>query len=140
MVDNIFLTIAHNIYLSREERYKLNEPNAEVSVVGITIPVWVRNTFTSEPAEEVISNYVIKNCSGSSDTNVVDMMPSGFIISIFNKDTVRGILDRKDGGVNCIYMTYQTKINRDGQEVLVINYINIQDISALGEVPVKGNP
>lgn len=139
MADSIFLTIAHNIYLSREERYKLNEPEAELSIIGITLPVWVRNSFTSEPADEVISKYVIKTHSTDPNVEMVSMSNDGFTIYLTRKEDIQSLRDRKDGGLASIYITYQTKINRNEQEVLVINYINIQDISALGEVPMKGN-
>jgi hypothetical protein len=99
----------------------------------------VRNAFTSEPADEVISKYIIKNYNKEENTEVVSMTNDGFTISIIGKEDLQHLKDRKDGGIVSIYMTYQTKINRNEQEVLVINYINIQDISALGEVPVKGN-
>lgn len=138
MNDNIFLTIAHNIYLSREERYKFNEPNTELTIVGITLPVWVRNAYTSEPADEVISKYILRNYA-EENVETVTLLNDGFIILIPSKEAIQSLRDVKDGGNCSIYMTYQTKIKRKEQEVLVINYINIQDISALGELPVKGN-
>lgn len=138
MTESIFLTIAHNIYLTREERYKLNEPDVELEVVGITLPVWIRSSFTSEPAEEVISKYKLRNFLKDT-TDTVVLLDDGFIVSIDNKETLRYLYDRKDGGNCSIYMTYQNRVQHKTQEVSVIHYINIQDVSVLGEIPTKGN-
>jgi hypothetical protein len=54
------LNIHHNIHLTREQCYLLNE-GTDIVVVGVSVPVWVSNKLTSEPAKEVFCKYYIKN-------------------------------------------------------------------------------
>lgn len=54
------LTIHHNIYLNREERYALHV-GQDVATVGVSVPVWIFDDYTSEPAREVFCRYYIKN-------------------------------------------------------------------------------
>lgn len=54
------LNIHHNIHLTREQRYALHA-GEDVSVVGVSIPVWLINKITSEPAKEVFCMYYLKN-------------------------------------------------------------------------------
>lgn len=54
------LTIHHNIYLTKEQRYKLHNQE-DITVIGVSVPVWHINKMTSEPAKEVFCKYKIKN-------------------------------------------------------------------------------
>lgn len=55
------LTIAHNIYLTREQRYALHE-GEEFEIVGISIPVWTQNgKAVNEPTREVFCKYYLSN-------------------------------------------------------------------------------
>jgi len=60
--DKIVLTIHHNIFLTREERYKIidREP---ITIAGVSIPVWVLNKsgLSTEPGAEVFCLYHIEN-------------------------------------------------------------------------------
>ena len=52
------LTVSHYIYLSREQRYELND-GKDIEIVGICVPVWFQKGNTSEPAQEIFCKYKI---------------------------------------------------------------------------------
>ena len=56
------LFVAHSLYLTREQRYKLADGEA-LELVAPSLPVWIvtGTTTTSEPASEVFCKYVVKN-------------------------------------------------------------------------------
>ncbi len=56
----VTLSIAHNIFLTKEQRYSLNERNRIVTI-GTSLPVWFYKGATSEPAEEVFCKYILLN-------------------------------------------------------------------------------
>lgn len=125
-----FLTIAHNLFPTREERYGFEGENTEISMVGICLPVWVSGIATSEPAEEVYCRYRLRNYLTPGEESV-HMTADGFTISLADKSLWGSVKDVKDGGSGSIYLTHQGKLVNNGAEVLVIHYINIQDISVL---------
>lgn len=120
-----FLTISHILFLNREERYKMSIPMTELDTIGICLPVWVKGTVTSEPAEEIFCHYKLRNFLTSGIDSVYST-DSGFILSL---DKVwEDLLDIKDGGAKSIYLTYHSKIKN---EFSVINYIKIEDIEGI---------
>jgi poly(3-hydroxyalkanoate) synthetase len=60
--DKIVLTIHHNIFLTREERYKIINRES-TTVIGVSVPIWVLNKsgLSTEPGAEVFSLYEINN-------------------------------------------------------------------------------
>ena len=52
----LILTISHHLHLTREERYALHD-GQKIKVIGVSIPVWVDQGLTSEPAQEVFCVY-----------------------------------------------------------------------------------
>ena len=52
------LTVHHNLYLTREERYKVTAGETVV-ITGVCVPVWSQKDFTTEPAVEVFVQYHI---------------------------------------------------------------------------------
>ena len=72
------LSIMHNIFLTREERYALHE-GEDITTVGISLPVWFRKGSTSEPAEEVFCEYTIIN---EVETKPLQAKKSGYIINV----------------------------------------------------------
>lgn len=56
----IVLSIMHNIYLTRDQRYGLASGKGVV-VTGVSCPVWFYKGTTSEPAVEVFSKYLLTN-------------------------------------------------------------------------------
>ncbi len=125
-----FLTIAHNLFPNRDERYGFSQENVEISMIGICLPVWVSGITTSEPAEEVYCRYKLRNYSVPGEQSV-NINKDGFTINLADKSLWDLIKDAKDGGSGSIYLTHQGSITNNGVEILVIHYINIQDISVL---------
>jgi hypothetical protein len=125
-----FLTIAHNLFLTKEERYMMKNPLSEVETVGICLPVWVNGPVTSEPAEEVFCKYKLRNFA-SPGIDAVHMNQDGFVLSLGGKSLWESILDVKDGGSGSIYLSHQSKLVNNEIEMLVIHYINIQDMTVL---------
>lgn len=125
-----FITIAHNIFLNSFERYGLREENVEIDTVGICLPVWVNGSSTSEPAEEVYCRYRLRNYS-PPEADAVSVQKDGFCISLGDKNSWHGLLDMKDGGSRSIYLSHQSTMTNNEVQMLVIHYINIQDISVL---------
>jgi hypothetical protein len=58
--NSITLSIAHNIFLTKEQRYELHE-GKKLILVGCALPVWFFKGKTSEPAEEVFCKYILNN-------------------------------------------------------------------------------
>jgi hypothetical protein len=60
--DKIVLTIHHNLFLTRDERYKLVE-REPIQVTGVCVPIWVLNKTgkSTEPGAEVFCTYEINN-------------------------------------------------------------------------------
>jgi hypothetical protein len=54
------LSIQHNIYLDRNQRYALHNQE-DVDTIGVSIPVWHFKERTSEPAKEVFCHYFLRN-------------------------------------------------------------------------------
>ena len=55
------LTVAHNIYLTRDQRYALHE-GEEFEIVGVSVPVWTQNgKALNEPTSEVFCKYYLSN-------------------------------------------------------------------------------
>lgn len=135
--DKVLLTIAHNIFLTKEERYLLKSPLTEVETVGICLPVWASGSFTSEPAEEVYCKYKLRNFA-SPGIDAVFVNHTGFTLSLGDKSLWDSVVDVKDGGCGSIYLSHQSKITNNDIEVLVIHYINIQDMTILDK-EARGN-
>ena len=56
----VTLSIVHNIFLTRDQRYSLNQGN-RLLITGVSLPVWFFKGDTSEPAEEVFCKYILLN-------------------------------------------------------------------------------
>jgi len=106
------LTISHNIFLTREERYKVTN-GEQIEVLGISIPVWFLRGNTSEPAREIFCKYIITN----DDKNTpIFATSSGFQLNlpkvIDNQNTEKILLDIKDGGAECLFYREFDKVSK----------------------------
>lgn len=72
------LAVSHNIWLSRDQRYQLQE-GTPVEVIGVGTPVWFYKGNTSEPASELFCRYIID--SRGPDLHL-SHMTDGFEINI----------------------------------------------------------
>ena len=125
------LTIAHNIFLSRNQRYKLGQwLDTSVTVVGHCVPVWYDGGETNEPAQEVFCNYVITN--GDNPTYVRTLEDKdGFKINLFEKNMRQSLLDSTDGGCGSILFTNHGKAKFEDREYHLVNFVSIHDESFL---------
>lgn len=74
------LVIAHNLFLSRAERYQLIECEP-IEVVGASLPVWFSLKHTSEPAEEIFCKYSIHN-NKNEPGGTVQRIAGGYRINL----------------------------------------------------------
>jgi len=72
------LSIMHNIFLTKKERYALHE-GKKIKTIGVSLPVWFHKGSTSEPAEEVFCKYAIINEAGIQP---LQAKKSGYIINV----------------------------------------------------------
>jgi hypothetical protein len=79
--DKIILTVQHEVFLTREERYKLVE-GEEVETLGVSVPVWVlqKSGKTTEPAPEIFCHYRIIN--DKEQAQQVKKTKTGYIIRL----------------------------------------------------------
>ncbi|MCK9459678.1 MAG: hypothetical protein M0R80_08570 [Proteobacteria bacterium] len=74
----IILTISHNVFLTREERYALYNGNS-ITVVGVSIPVWVKKGRLPHDAEEIFCKYLLRN---NGKPKKIEPAPTGHVITI----------------------------------------------------------
>src|SRR4051812_20500937 len=71
------LTVNHNIFLTRDQRYKVAR-GEQVEVTGVCVPVWFTKDFSTEPAVEVFCRYHVMPDQPLS----VRQGPGGFLIGL----------------------------------------------------------
>jgi len=151
------LCVHHNLYLSREDRYRLykDEP---VVVTGVCVPVWFQKNFSTEPAVEVFARYqILPGEPGLS----VKQGPGGFSITLphppppakkppenvwkalsevdrdawFEKNNpgpnTECLLDVRDGG--CAFLAFRqfNNVERNKKQLRLIHFVEIKDIEVL---------
>ena len=130
------LTVSHNIFLSKEQRYALCNPGHIVEVIGVSVPVWFLSGKTSEPAREIFSLYRLLI---SNDNKAISKHRQGYFINLpISLQTipmpVADILkDPEDGGRGTLqYKEYSTSRSK-GKKFNVIHTVEIYDESELLE-------
>jgi hypothetical protein len=157
------ITINHNIYLTREERYAIHN-GEELSVVGICIPVWFHDKKTSEPAQEVFCNYHLYNPLKDIPIQTIadgfevylPMRKAKNKIRLTNDEwrvlnqhnpkklnsqykaykgeiSSKLLLDHADGGCGAVFYREHNKVNKDGKTINMMHYVNIDRIERLKE-------
>ena len=153
----IILTISHNIFLNREERYNLFNGNS-ITVVGVSIPVWVKKGRLPHDAEEVFCEYRLHN---NGKPKKIEPAPTGHIVTIpppsnqywkelMSNDTWRmmdedtkakwyakhvrpnpnQLLDLTDGGAGgYLSFSHQTEVKK----ISVLHFVEIKPIELLQE-------
>ena len=154
------LTIAHTIFLTREQRYSIEKKN-ELEVIGISLPVWMINGITTEPAKEVICKYTITN---NEKNETIQTNKDGYTINLPQKpknltspslsDDIWRSLTREerrkwyqnnlvtyysgdnlkdvdDGGSCFLQFKEHNKIYKDGNKLEIIHFIIIRSILEL---------
>lgn len=123
------LTIAHNIFLTREERYKLadDEPTT-IEVIGYNVPVWTNGSKSSEPAEEIFCKYYITN---KKNPEAVKSSKNSYTIFLNSTTDRKALVDLKDKGRESLMMTYQKKTAPKGIAFFTVHFVSINDIEVL---------
>lgn len=154
------LTISHVIHLPREERYALHDGRTIVTE-GVSVPVWLIDGTTSEPAREVFCRYILRN---TKEERPIQILDDGYDITIpyregqrhvlndedwlelsmKNPDALfnyyarrvtevssKNLLDPEDGGGKCLMFREQNKVEIKKREVNVVHYIKIDDMEEL---------
>ncbi len=153
------LSVAHTVWLTREQRYSL-AGGETVEVVGTSVPVWFYKGTTSEPAQELFCKYVlmssepqmcIRHLLDGYEINVPrDPIPPDVPEAVWvdldedekkkllekapQTEKVANLLDEADGGVRWFYFQQYVKIHRqDGSQVDLQHYVELRDIESLTE-------
>lgn len=140
------LSISHNIFLNRDQRYAINNKKI-IEVIGTNLPVWFSGERTSEPGQEIFCSYrihpyksVFKNIKVSregydvyllQEKEDIGSMPSKikkFFYKTNNSPCVKSLLDIRDGGSEWLYFrSYERKY------INIIHSMEIQKIENLVE-------
>jgi len=154
------LSISHNIYLTKEERYAL-ESTSPVSAVGVSIPVWFYKGNTSEPALEVFCKYLLTNIKQDSP---IIRMRDGYKINIpqlppeyeetekltneqwrnmseeekdvwYHENELpmcgKNLLDPVDGGGSYLCFSQYKKVKKNDKLLDIVHHIEIKKIEEL---------
>lgn len=154
----MILIIHHKLHLTKDQRYLLHK-GENVETIGISIPVWMIGSKTTEPASEVFCKYVLKN---TKEENPIKITDEGYEITIPAKDWIEGenisnekywkmteeekyefyklkgtqassknLLDIKDGGSGSLAYREHNKINHKNHQLSVVHFVNIESIEHL---------
>jgi hypothetical protein len=150
------LSIQHNIYLDRKDRYSLHN-QIDVNTVGISLPIWHRENSSSEPGKEVICNYYLKN---PKEELPIQILKDGYLVYLPHKTPERNfteisdetwrkmpqeqrelyytskaqqtssasLLDVKDGGSETLMYRESNKSKSKDRFMKIVHYMNIYDI------------
>ena len=124
------LSIAHNIFLTKEQRYLLQNPGTEVKVLGVSIPYFNPRKKVSEPAEEVFVEYLIK-CLEGADARFI-FHHNYYELQLLPSMT-KNLLDIKDDGIGCLIFANHSGFKQDKEVIHCIHYVSIQDEEILKE-------
>lgn len=153
------LAVSHNIYLSRDDRYRLHLGEV-VETQGVSTPIWYFHGRSSEPGQEVFCRYTLSN-NHESDYDI-DQQSDGYFINLpteeesriragmtpdewsqltpQGKDVIMNgvptseiLLDSEDGGVSRMAFNQYNKTKLKGLVVHVLHFIRIADRDVLLE-------
>lgn len=110
--------------------------------LGVCTPVWFERGSTSEPAEEVFVNYLLRVTSGEKPVRV---LPSGFEITV-PSDKASAVLDVRDGGSGFLnykqFCTSQLLIDgrKTRRSLEIINCIEIKSLEDAWPISLPDSP
>lgn len=132
--------VSHQILLTSEQRNILSS-GGEITVPGVSVPVWVHRNKTSEPAEEVFVKYKIWGEDGAPR---IKHNKEGYDIhmpvkSALDKDgdpqpNLGDLKDVKNNGCEWVAFKQSSKAQlKQGKTLKIIHFVQIKDISELQE-------
>lgn len=135
-MSNLTLSISHLIFLTKQQRYDYFD-GKDIEVVGVSLPVWMNKTKTSEPATEVFVKYTLLN---RDEKPLVKHNYEGYEI-VLNSDygknehdypCIKELLDIKDGGTEWIAFKQNRRLRmKSGKELTLIHFVQIKSIEDL---------
>jgi hypothetical protein len=127
---NKHLSIAHNIFLTRDQRYHLTQVGTQVEVVGVSVPCFVKAKKTLETSEEIFVKYLLK-CVELADTRFI--FHHNYYEIQLAPNMAKKLLDIKDDGIECLIFANHSGLRKDDEIIHCIHYISIQDEKILLE-------
>lgn len=130
------LTVSHNIFLTRQQRYELCQTDVVLSVVGVSVPVWFLGGRTSEPAREVFCKYLL---SITDNSTAVRKHSEGYIINLpkalsnVSRTVPELLMDPEDGGQSMIQYKEYSNGRSKNRTYRVIHTVEIYDMTVLDE-------
>lgn len=146
------LTVTHNIFLDRDQRYRL-VAGEEVEAVGVSVPVWFSKGKSTEPAQEVFCKYKLYNRPETFPINtweegytvvlpqphetmqkVVDTLAANTLIGEkLRPPDAKNLLDFKDGGSAYLSFKQYTKVHSGKRSYNILHFVEIKDVADLVE-------
>ncbi len=133
------LSIHHNIRLSREERYFLQEEGSIVQIIGVSVPVWCNGEDTTEPAREIFCRYVLKN---SKKDKAINIITDGYVITLPNcivsetnkhkQQSYKNLVDPIDRGGRALRYRERNKATYKEKPIVIMHYVCIGDEDEAG--------
>lgn len=124
------LTISHNIFLTREERYKITK-GEPIEILGISVPVWFYRGNTSEPAKEIFCKYIVTN---DEKNTPIFSTKTGYQLNlpkaIDNQNSEKKLLDISDGGAECLFYKEFNKVYKP-LHYDIIHYVQIMPVEMM---------
>jgi len=132
------LTVSHNVFLNREQRYNLFD-GKEIEITGVSTPIWYYQGQTSEPGNEVFCKYKLipnehKILVKHTDVGYDIYLPRKTEDLENNKAnplTVKNILDIKDGGIEWIAFRQFAKAKKNKKTVNIVHFVEIKTLEEL---------
>lgn len=129
--NKLILTVAHNIYLTRDQRYELKEPGTCLQTEGVSVPVWIKDGRSNEPAEEIFCRYRLCHTTEKAEEKPIKFLNDGYEIQL-STNMQKNLLDVRDGGCNCLVFANHGKVRvNDKMTSPVIHYVAIHDYDVL---------
>lgn len=121
------LSVGHNIFISREQRYLLRDIGAEIKVLGVSIPK-IYKKKGNEIIDEVFVEYLIR-CVEAADSRFV-LHNDRYELQLVPSMT-KHLLDLRDGGIECLIFANHSGIKRNDEVMHCVHYVSIQDEKVL---------
>jgi hypothetical protein len=152
------LAISHNLFLTRDERYRIYGGEA-VQTVGVSLPIWWKGVVTSEPGVEVFCLYTLRrvgdilSIKSTSDGYIIHLPPgekyeplSNDMWNSLTKDqqelwyrnhepspSVDDLKDLKDGGREWLAFRQLQNITKNKKILDVVHFVEIKPMEILLE-------
>jgi hypothetical protein len=124
------LIVTHHVFLTREQRYALQNPNESIVVTGVSSPVWVKDgKWETDVAHEVFSKYQIRT-TDKEDKHTVRILYDNYLVTLTGS-MQRSLKDFTDGGTETLMLTHRNALDHNGEKLPILHCLEIEDISRL---------